>query len=239
VDVDFNAVIRFLAGLDAVAQAAGRCNRNGRHETSQVFVVNPSDEAIAMLDDIRVGRDMAERVLGEPEHADFLNPQVMARYFAYYFYNRAQLMKYPLTEKQAGRQDTMLNLLSDNPCNIGRTQDSRKAMFRLQQSFKTAGRAFAAIDAPTRAVIVPFGEGRDIIARLCADFAPANAYDLLKKAQKYSVNLFPNVWDKLVEQHAVHAVQDGEGIFYLDGRYYSENFGVASEVVTEMDTLIA
>ena len=238
VDVDFNAVIRFLAGLDAVAQAAGRCNRNGRNETSRVFVVNPSDEAITMLDDIRIGRDKAERVLGEPEHKDFLNPQVMARYFAYYFYDRADLMKYPLTEKQAGRQDTMLNLLSENPCNIGRTQDARKAIFRLQQSFKTAGRAFAAIDAPTRAVIVPYGEGRDIIARLCADFTPTTAYDLLRKAQKYSVNLFPNVWDKLVEQQAVHAVLDGEGIYYLDGRYYSENFGASTEVVAEMDTLI-
>jgi CRISPR-associated endonuclease/helicase Cas3 len=238
VDVDFNSVIRFLAGLDSIAQAAGRCNRNGKHETSQVFVVNPSDEAITMLDDIRIGRDMAKRVLSEPGHDDFLSPAAMTRYFSYYFYERAALMKYPLTERQAGRPDTMLNLLSDNPLNVGRIQDPCKAVFRLQQSFKTAGRAFAAIEAPTRAVIVPYGEGRDIIARLCADFAPARAYDLLKKAQKYSVNLFPNVWDKLVKKHAVHAVQDGEAIYYLDERYYSENFGVSDEMVAEMVTQI-
>ena len=133
----------------------------------------------------------------------------------------------------------MLNLLSENPLNVGRIQDPCKAMFRLQQSFKTAGRAFAAIEAATRAVIVPYEEGKDIIAGLCADFAPANAYKLLKKAQKYSVNLFPKTWDKLVEEHAIHAVQDGESVYYLDERYYSDNFGVSDEVVSEMAAQIA
>ena len=238
VDVDFNVVIRFLAGLDSIAQAAGRCNRNGRHETSQVFVLNPTDEAIATLDDIMIGRDKAQRVLGESEHDDFLSPQAMERYFSYYFFQRSGQMKYPLTEKQAGRRDTMLNLLSDNSCNIGRLQDPRKAIFSLQQSFKTAGRAFAAIEAPTKAVIVPYQEGRNIIAGLCADFAPSKAYGLLKRAQNYSVNLFPNVWDKLVKEKAVYTVQEGEGIYYLDERYYSEHFGVSIEVVEEMDAQI-
>lgn len=239
VDVDFNAVIRFLAGLDSIAQAAGRCNRNGKHEISQVFIVNPSYEAIAMLEDIQIGRDKTQRVFSESEHDDFLNPQAMSRYFLYYFFERAASMKYPLTEKQAGRPDTMLNLLSDNPCNVGRIKDPCKAIFHLQQSFKTAGRAFAAIEAPTRSVIVPYGEGREIIARLCADFAPSTAYDLLRKAQKYSVNLFPNVWDKLVREQAVHDVQEGEGIFYLNEQYYSDAFGLSTEVVAEIDPLIA
>jgi CRISPR-associated endonuclease/helicase Cas3 len=147
-------------------------------------------------------------------------------------------MKYPLSEYQAGRKDTLLNLLTDNPSNIGREKDHNKAMFRLQQSFKTAGLAFAAIEAPTRSVIVPYGKGKDIIASLCADFVPSQAFDLLKQAQKYSVNLFPNIWEKLVNNKAVHAVQDGEEIYYLDERYYSDHFGVSTEVVTEMVTPI-
>jgi CRISPR-associated endonuclease/helicase Cas3 len=239
VDVDFNSVIRFLAGLDSIAQAAGRCNRNGNNETSQVFVINPRDENITMLDDIKIGRDKAERVLGEPEHDDFLNPQAISRYFSYYFFDRSELMQYPLTEKQAGRRDTMLNLLSDNPFNVGRLPDEHEAMFRLQQSFKTAGRSFAAIDAPTQAVIVPYGRGKEIIARLCGDFSPSTAHALLRKAQKYSVNLFHNVWRKLAKEGAIHSVKEGTEVFYLNERYYSKAFGVSTEVVAEMDILIS
>lgn len=238
VDVDFNSVIRFLAGLDSIAQAAGRCNRNGKRETCKVLVVNPSDETISMLDDIRVGRDKAQRVFSEQEHEDFLSPQAMTQYFSYYFYERSDLMRYPLTEKQVGRKDTMLNILADNPCNVGRKKDPSKALFRLQQSFKTAGLAFAAIEAPTQSLIVPYGNGKDIIASLCADFAPSRAYGLLKRAQKYSVNLFPNVWQKLVDQRAIYAVKQGEGIYYLDERYYSEHFGVSTGAVTEVVTQI-
>nr|WP_306464076.1 CRISPR-associated helicase Cas3' [Desulfobacter hydrogenophilus] len=239
VDVDFNSVIRFLAGLDSIAQAAGRCNRNGNNDISQVYVVNPDNESIDLLTDIKTGRDKAKRVLEEKGHEDFLSPMSMDRYFSYYFYERADQMTYPLTAKQAGRQDTLLNLLSDNPLNVGREKDAQKATFSLQQSFKTAGRIFKSIDAPTQAVIVQYNkEGKSIVADLCAAYEPAKTYELLKKAQKYSVNLFPNVWNKLVKAQAVHPVQKGEEIYYLDEQHYNPKFGVSTEVVNEMETPI-
>ncbi len=102
VDVDFSSVIRFLAGLDSIAQAAGRCNRNGSLKDErgnlikgQIFVVNPDSESKGMLKAIDIGKDKAERVLSEG-HGDVLSPAAIKQYFRHYFFDRADDMSHPL-----------------------------------------------------------------------------------------------------------------------------------------------
>ena len=236
VDIDFASVIRFLAGLDSIAQAAGRCNRNGRLETATVHVVNPEKETIDQLIDIKTGRDKTSRVFSEVDGKSLLNPEVMALYFKYYFYDRADEMVYPLNEKQAGRTDTLLSLLSNNKSNIHIEEP-----LQLRQSFMTAGNAFKAIDAPTQSVIVPYGHGKCLITELCGiakKFDAASYYTCLKQAQKFSVNVFPNVWRKLQDQNAVIEIHPGEGVYYLDERYYSPEFGLSTEPVGKSETYI-
>jgi CRISPR-associated endonuclease/helicase Cas3 len=237
VDIDFASVIRFLAGLDSIAQAAGRCNRNGKRATSVVHVVNPNEENIDLLKDIKVGRDKALRIFSESGKKDYLSPEIMNKYFQYYFYQRSDEMAYPVSRKKHVRDDFLLNLLSENPRNIGKNSRSHL----LQQSFMEAGKLFKSIDAPTQAVIVPYEEGKKIISELCSDenkFDPRAYFTLLRKAQKYSVNVFPNIWKKLVDAQAIHEIKEGEGIYYLDSEYYSQEFGLSVESVNPMETEI-
>jgi CRISPR-associated endonuclease/helicase Cas3 len=236
VDIDFASVIRFLAGLDSIAQAAGRCNRNGRLDTTIVHVVNPAQETIDQLIDIKIGQEKTRRVFSEVEGKTLLDPEIMALYFKYYFYERADKMDYPLTDKQVGRTDSLLNLLSENKSNIG-----AGTSMHLKQSFMTAGNAFKAIDAPTQSVIVPYRQGKELITELCGlakKFDAARYYICLKQAQKFSVNVFPNVWRKLLEQQAVYEIQPGEGVYYLDERYYSKEFGLSSEPVSKAEAIV-
>lgn len=237
VDIDFARVIRFLAGLDSIAQAAGRCNRNGRRSEGIVHIVNPADERLDMLPDIKIGRDKALRVLGEIGDQDLLSIDAMILYFKYYFYERAEEMDYPLNAKQAAREDSLLNLLSANDKNIAKTE-----LWQLRQSFKAAADCFKAIDAPTQAVIVPYNdEAKALIGELCGltrQFDAGAYRNCLQRAQRFSVNVFPQVWRKLLEKQAVQEVSQGEGVYYLDERYYSPDFGLSTEIVGKAETLI-
>lgn len=228
VDISMACVIRALGGLDSIAQAAGRCNRHGEKEgKGQVYVLNLQEPNFAsVLPDIDQGQKNAERVLRELAGQDILQPEAMQRYFEYYFYQRSGEMSYVLKNKATG---TLLDWLSDNCQNAYKPKNNQRSKLfpLLMQSFKSAGQAFEAIDAPTRAVIVPYGEGKDLIASLCGAWDPKEMRGTLAKSQRYSVNVFPNVWRKLAQEQAIHEVQENSGIYYLKDEHYSDEYGLS------------
>ena len=243
VDISMACVIRALGGLDSIAQAAGRCNRHGENAgKGRVWVLNLQEPSLAkVLPDIDAGQQQAERVLREFAGQDILQPKAMRQYFEYYFYQRSDEMAYQINKNGS---DSLLSWLSDNRYNQAASDRNGKLkndVLRghnldplLMHSFKSAGRAFQVIDAPTRAVIVPYGEGKALIAKLCGEYEPKAFYGYLNQAQRFSVNVFPNVWKKLIESNAIHEIAD-TGIYYLNERHYSEEYGLAADEVTPMD----
>lgn len=244
VDVDFGSVIRFVAGLDSIAQAAGRCNRNGLRDTGKVFVINPAKESIDTLVDIKVGKEVSERILNEMKHADsalpnaVIHPLTMDRYFQYYFYNRATEMSYQV---DVGRSDNLLELLSINSTSVGeycRINGNNPDIY-FRQSFKKAADAFKAIDAPTQGIVVPYStKGKEIVADLFSQFAVEQQFELLKRAQLYTINVFPTVIKKLREERAIKEVPEIGVLVLSDPRYYHAEFGLSTEIVKEYDSLI-
>jgi CRISPR-associated endonuclease/helicase Cas3 len=248
VDIDFGTVVRYLAGLDSLAQAAGRCNRNDvRPEPGRVFIVNPQEENLDYLKDIKIARDKAERVLEEYKadsgqfDNDILGLKAMERYYQYYFYDRKEEMCYKVgSNSVVGRSDSLYDLLSTNPISVQEHQriKSSSPKIALRQSFMTAAKAFQAIDSPARGVIVPYCiEGKRIINELSAAVDLEKQYRLLKQAQRYSVNIYPYVFDKMASQKIINEVQKGSGVFYLDKQYYSNDYGLSGSVTNEMELL--
>lgn len=246
VDVDFGSVIRYNAGLDSIAQAAGRCNRNGIRDSGVVYIVNPEEEKIDCLKDIAIGKDKTERVLSDfkdnPERYknDRIGPDLLAWYYRNYFFERKKDMEYPVSSRENGRDDTLLNLLSTNELSVQNfaMAHSEYPPFDLRQSFMTAGRLFKSIDAPTQSVIVQYGEaGENLVTQLSAAFEVEKEYKLLHEAQQYSVNLFPQEFEKLKEEGALFSVQNDTEIYYLDAKYYSEQFGISMEAMNKEEFL--
>jgi len=149
-------------------------------------------------------------------------------------------MSYPVSAATLGHDDNLLNLLSSNSiasAEYGR-RNGQMPKLCLRQSFKAAAQAFKAIDAPTQGVIVPYGEaGRELINELCSSFDIEKQYALLRRAQQFTVNVFPHELRKLQDARAVYPVQEGTQILHLDSRYYSPEFGLVTEPIGPMENL--
>lgn len=237
VDLDFDLVVRDIAGFVSIVQAAGRCNRHGRRRSGECWVVNLEREGDRP--GLREEIEATERVLRERQPrtpAEFA--EACALYFRYFYHEKKEQMLYP------ANGTTLLDLLT---CNKRAVEEAMRRNGRLHDNTtvpaapESAARLFEVIDSATRGVIVPHTEeGKQIIKDFCSadrtpDGAIANASKLLARARPYTVNLYKDDWEAL---HAArHEVQEGTGVFYLDDRHYHPDKGVTLEETVPMPYL--
>lgn len=203
VDVDFPVVYRALAGLDSIAQAAGRCNREGRLGSMgnvQVFVP-PKAPPQGLL---RFAADSGKAVLyNRPEKP--LTPSLFGRYFADYY---AKSGKEGLDKKGIGA------LL---------TKDARDCKIQ----FRSAADKFRLIEeGNTTAVIVPYQspdeptrDSRPLIARLRKGELHR---DLLRQLQRYSVTVYERDFNKLYRQGDLDEIVPGLFVLKNETAYHPE-----------------
>ena len=232
VDISFQQVIRLLAGMDSVVQAAGRCNRHGEQPgLADVQVVDCTDENLSCLAEIRMGKDAATSLLTafaqDPGrfHEDLSGREAIGCYYRELY-----------RSADAGYQDnvvpehgSMYCLLSDN-CKYADENCQTADRFYLRQAFRVAGRLFQVFDENTTEILVPYGAGRDIREKLLAADAGYGKKDwdaigmLIQQAREYCISVYQHQWNALQEQGAVMSVFDGR-IHILSDGYYDEHTG--------------
>ena len=164
VDVDFPLVMRAEAGLDSVAQAAGRCNREGKRpsENSFVWIFAPEEQWKAPPELATQAAIM--RLTADSFSDDLLSTQAVAAYFAELY----QLKGSELDNKK------ILKMHNDT----GQSLDF---------PFQTIADKFRMIESHMRPLIIQFdGGAENLISGLHhADHIGS----LLRKLQPYTVQI--------------------------------------------------
>ena len=218
VDISLPTVYRAEAGLDSVAQAAGRCNRNGERaaELSEVRVFATANGDWAPPPELRQFAQAAQEVMRQPQfRTDPLSPSAVEAYFRLLYWQKG------------GKELDAANLL-------GLCAESRIDSLPLE----TLAAKFRMIDTVQLPVIVPFDNDarRDIESLRFAE----KSGGLARKLQPYLVQLPRNGFDALRNAGAVQPVAPekwGEQFMELVNMdIYSREFGVWWEEPTFMNS---
>ena len=181
VDVDFPVVYRALAGLDSIAQAAGRCNREGKLDgLGRVVVFVPPKPAPLGL--LRQAAQISVSLLSGST-SNVLGRDLAKQFFGHLYVHSPSLDKHGIHE-----------LL---------TQDARDC----QIQFRTVAEKFKLIDdSAYQTILVRYGSNDALLGKLEKE-GPQRW--LMRKLQRYSVNIPKRLFAQLAKQGDVREIWQG------------------------------
>lgn len=174
VDIDCPVVYRAMTGLDSLAQAAGRCNREGRLHRGRVFVF---DTDVDPRGELRLRRQVGDEVAGL--YDDLLGLDAIQHFFRQHYWTRGEC---------DGKQILKLFSLSrDGP----------------HFQFRECADQYRLIDDVQHPIIVPYDDhARALIDELRNRHEPSSP-GLSRRAQRYVVSVYDWQLAELVRNHAV------------------------------------
>jgi len=198
VNIDFPLVYRAAAGIDSVAQAAGRCNREGRLRTGHVFVFKPEKHGLPGGWFSRTA-EIAGMVMREFD--DPMSLAAVRRYFEYLFgIDREELDK-----------QRILPLFSEN---------ERHLLF----PFTEVANKFQLIDSKMISIIIPWDkEAKELIRELQFTNYPAG---MARRFQPYTVQVYTYEFAELLRTRAIRTVAGMYHLLEEDSRYYDKQVGL-------------
>jgi CRISPR-associated endonuclease/helicase Cas3 len=219
VDVDFAVVYRAPAGFDSIAQAAGRCNREGRLEADcrpilgrvYLFETECPPPPGFLRSSAQCGKELIDY------HSDPITPEAIEAYFRLFYWS----------QKNQWDKNAVLDALDDD------FRDNRRP---LRLKMRTAASRYQIIDDDQASVVVPYdANGRAIRNRLLrsgeVDFGQ------LREAQRYLVGVRHSTLDALCSNNVV--IEHDCGLWLLiNDEAYSHDTGLRPQAVGIDPTLM-
>ena len=207
VDVDFPVVYRALAGLDSIAQAAGRCNRNGKlTQPGQTHIFIPEDTKAEAY--FRETAQVASQLIDL--YPDLLGEDAIRHYFDLYYY------------RQKSRWDAKDIVSSDS----FRLENDRSFPFLFQ--FATVAENFRLIADRHVPIIIPYNKQANALIKQLRNPSIPLHRNLLRALQRYTVQIFQLHRDQNIR--SLETIRDGQfhALVSCDLNY-SKHFGITFE----------
>jgi CRISPR-associated helicase Cas3/CRISPR-associated endonuclease Cas3-HD len=213
VDVDFPVVMRAIAGIDSIAQAAGRCNREGLQERGRVLVFTPEGGEGMSHVWFRRTASIAMTILERRQ--DPLDLDSVQVYFQdLYLYEGKRLGQ----SNQPSRLDAH-----------GIMQKIEIESGRLSFPFREVADLFKVIGDDTVGVVIPYDcQCKALLEEIGAQ---GISRDAGRRLQAYSVSVRPWEYRQLQEAGALEEVGGLEVL--RDMSLYDDNYGLVFTVIKE------
>ncbi len=228
VDFSFDCVVRVLAGIDNLAQAAGRCNRSNEYgRKGRVYLIKLKDENLSMLKEIADAQNSTQKVLIRAKQMKDMT--LTGEFATQIFYNNLyqgkemkSQIKYPIEDCKSVLYLTNL-LGNDNP------YAKKDEAFFLCQPFKSIGKRFKVFEDQTFDVLVPYGNGVGLIEELRKaegmSLLIPSMKNLVKQAKGYTISIYKWQKDKLWEEGLLYGLFENR-ILILDIKAYDRQYGL-------------
>ena len=171
VDLDFHVLYRALAPLEAIIQAAGRCNRSGKYGVGKVVVFEPEVEGSLYPPDkwYQNAAIVVKEILSR-ENIDINDPKCISNYYEILF------------REYAKDKEALTKAIED-------------------RDYKETAREYKLIDNQGKKVIVPFREKMQLYKDVRKELLSGNLTpELVKKSAEITVNTFEKDVEKYCEQ---------------------------------------
>ncbi|MBU0501951.1 MAG: CRISPR-associated helicase Cas3' [Candidatus Margulisbacteria bacterium] len=202
VDIDFPVVYRELAGIDSIAQAAGRCNRERKiKKGGKVFVFKPVGRKVPPGFIARTA-GVTNEVLSINKGSDVLSLKNIKYYF-----------------------EKLYSIDADGLDGKNILRNIKNSGGRMEYPFRTISDDFSLIDKNTYTLVIRYDRKSEEILNK-ASFSPF-PWSFARKLQRYTVQVYKPDYDKLLENGKIRNIKDV--YFVVEKDCYSPDFGLNVE----------
>jgi CRISPR-associated endonuclease/helicase Cas3 len=233
VDIDCDCVIRMMAGLESIHQAAGRCNREGKKGVKNVFVIDYGDDRkIKALPSIELGKKCTSIVIKNCKHP--LDSQEALNYF----YNNVNSDIKQFTFSDCGKKCCKYDYYDGS---LSRPMSLWIALRTMK--FGYAYDRIRLIDDRTFSVITQYGDAKQKISELKSLNPDSREFIMkLRELSKYQINIFytdknQKIQD-MVNDGVIQVFDADKGIYILTEQCYHPNIGFQAKNTMSVSNLI-